>query len=112
VACRNYPRHESSVTRHDIGSPRSRLTVLWPYRSKFPDCLAGAVQCSYRNVDLLWDNVIAGLGMMAPLPVLAKSRPVANPSAGREHSRFAKRVNFQLRNATPRWHGSAGHDAP
>ena len=82
MACRNYPRHESSVTRHDIGSPRSRLTVLWPYRSKFPDCLAGAVQYSYRNVDLLLDNAIAGLGM-APLTVLAKPRPVANPSAGR-----------------------------
>jgi hypothetical protein len=33
------------------------------YRSKFLDYLAGAVQYSYRNVDLLWDNAIAGLGM-------------------------------------------------
>jgi hypothetical protein len=49
---------------------------------------------------------------MAPLPVLAKSRPVANPSAGRERLRYTNRVNFQLRNATPRWHGSASHDAP
>jgi hypothetical protein len=52
------------------------------YRSKFLDCLAGAVQYSYRNVDLLLDNAIAGLGV-APLTVLAKPRPVANPSAGR-----------------------------
>jgi hypothetical protein len=28
------------------------------YRSKFLDCLRGAVAHSYRNVDLLWDNVI------------------------------------------------------
>jgi hypothetical protein len=56
-------------------------SAVWPYRSKFPDCLAGAVPYSYRNVDLLRDNVIAGLGM-APLPVLAKSRPVAIPLGG------------------------------
>jgi len=30
------------------------------YRSKFLDCPAGAVPNSYPNVDLLWDNVIAG----------------------------------------------------
>jgi hypothetical protein len=64
----NYSRHESSACRHDIGSPRSRLTVHGSlYRSRFVDCAAGAVQYSYRNVDLLWDNVIAGpRGKMAP----------------------------------------------
>jgi len=30
------------------------------YRSRFIDCAAGAVQYSYRNFDVLWDNVIAG----------------------------------------------------
>jgi hypothetical protein len=30
------------------------------YRSRFIDCAAGAVQYSYRNFDLLWDNAIAG----------------------------------------------------
>jgi hypothetical protein len=30
------------------------------YRSKFLDCLRGAVANSYPNVDLLWDNVITG----------------------------------------------------
>ena len=29
------------------------------YRSKFLDCLAGAVPNSYPTLDLLWDNVIA-----------------------------------------------------
>jgi hypothetical protein len=43
-----------SVPRH-IGSAVSL------YRSKFIDCLAGAVANSYPNVDLLWDNVITGL---------------------------------------------------
>jgi hypothetical protein len=37
---------------------RARPGMAWVslYRSKFLDCLAGVVQYSYRNVDLLWDN--------------------------------------------------------
>src|SRR5262249_17562792 len=40
---------------HDIAS------AVTPYRSKFSDCSVGTVANSYPNVDLLWDNVIAGL---------------------------------------------------
>jgi hypothetical protein len=65
VACRKLfaPRIECLQTSHWVPAvspyrPRFRSTV-----PKFLDCLAGAVQYSYRNVDLLWDNVIAGLGM-------------------------------------------------
>jgi hypothetical protein len=74
---------------------RARPGMAWVslYRSKFLDCLAGAVQYSYRNVDLLWDNAIAGLGM-APLTVLAKPRPVANPSAGRGALQKARADEF------------------
>ena len=54
------------------------------YRSKFLDCLTGAVANSYPNVDLLWDNVIAGPWGWPRATVLAKSRPVTNPSAGRD----------------------------
>src|SRR5260370_10827850 len=50
--------------------------------------------------------------MKAPLRVFAKSRPVAKPSSGRATSDIANRVTFNLRGATPRWHGSVGHDAP
>ena len=53
------------------------------YRSKFLDCLRGAVANSYLNVDLRWDNVIAGPWGWPRSTVLAKSRPVAYPSAGR-----------------------------
>jgi hypothetical protein len=69
VACRKLfgPRIGCLQTSHWI--PPSRLTsAVSLYRSKFLDRLAGAVQYSYRDVDLLWDNVIAGL-WMAPLPV-------------------------------------------
>src|SRR5262249_59517678 len=62
---------------HDIGS------AVLLYRSKFLDCLRGAVASSYPNVDLLWDNVIAGPWGWPRSTVLAKSRPVTNPSAGR-----------------------------
>jgi hypothetical protein len=48
---------------------------------------------------------------MAPLPVLEKSRPVANPSAGRDTYDMPTGVNLQSRNATPRWHRSVAHDA-
>jgi hypothetical protein len=44
-------------------SLRFILTVgsaVSPYRSKFADCMAGAVPNSYPKLDLLWDNVIAG----------------------------------------------------
>src|SRR5262249_60418689 len=63
---------------HDIGS------AVLLYRSKFLDCLRGAVASSYPNVDLLWDNVIAGPWGWPRSTVLAKSRPVTNPSAGRD----------------------------
>jgi hypothetical protein len=46
---------------------------------------------------------------MALLPVLAKSRPAANPSPGRVTP--ICRLNFKLRDRSPRWHGSVGHDA-
>ena len=75
---------------------------------EFLDCLRGAVAYSYPTVDLLWDNVIAGPWGWPRSTVLAKSRPVTNPSAGRDT--YADGVNFQLRNATPRW--SVSHDAP
>ena len=35
-------------------------SAVSPYRSKFADCMAGAVPNSYPKLDLLWDNVIAG----------------------------------------------------
>jgi hypothetical protein len=89
VACRKLfgPRIGCLQTSHWI--PPSRLTsAVSLYRSKFLDRLAGAVQYSYRNVDLLWDNVIAGLGW----PRFWCSRspgPSLYPSAGREHLRYA-----------------------
>src|SRR5215471_18001300 len=36
------------------------ISAVLVYRSKFLDCLRGAVTNSYPSVDLLWDNVIAG----------------------------------------------------
>src|SRR5262249_42390160 len=45
----------------DIGS------AVLLYRSKFSDCPVGMVANSYPNVDLLWDNVIAGPWGVAPL---------------------------------------------
>ena len=44
----------------DIGS------AVLLYRSKFSDCPVGTVANSYPNVDLLWDNVIAGPWGVAP----------------------------------------------
>ena len=45
------------------------------YRSKFLDCLRGAVANSYPNVDLLWDNVITG-------PWGAPRKKVSNANPG------------------------------
>src|SRR5262249_29762849 len=70
--------HFPQQKTHDIGS------AVLLYRSKFLDCLTGAVANSYPNVDLLWDNVIAGPWGWPRSTVLAKSRPVTNPSAGRD----------------------------
>jgi hypothetical protein len=46
------------------------------YRSKFLDCLRGAIANSYPNVDLLWDNVITGRGERSgqSVPVRRASR--------------------------------------
>ena len=43
------------------------------------------------------------------LSVLAKSRPAANPSPGRDTPICG--MGFKLRDTSPRWHGSVGHDA-
>ena len=43
-----------------LGTTLVRAVLL--YRSKFSDCSAGAVPNSYPELDLLWDNVIAGPG--------------------------------------------------
>src|SRR5262249_12681513 len=58
------------------------------YRSKFLDCPAGAVPNSYPKLDLLWDNLIAGPWGWPHSTVLAKSRPVTNPSTGRDAYRM------------------------
>jgi hypothetical protein len=47
---------------------------------------------------------------MALLPVLAKSRPAPNPLGGSEYTIW--QPNFKLRDTSPHWHGSVGHDAP
>ena len=70
--------HFPQQKTHDIGP------AVLLYRSKSLDCLTGAVANSYPNVDLLWDNVIAGPWGWPRSTVLAKSRPVTNPSAGRD----------------------------
>src|SRR5258707_15446781 len=62
-----------------IDGRRIRASAVLLYRSKFLDCLRGAVANSYPNVDLLWDNVIAGPWGWPRSTVLAKSRPVTNP---------------------------------
>jgi hypothetical protein len=49
-----FKAHFPQQKTHDIGSAVSL------YRSKFTDCIAGAVPNSYPKLDLLWDNVIAG----------------------------------------------------
>jgi hypothetical protein len=82
------------------------------YRSKFSDCPADAVPNSYPKLDLLWDNVIAGPWGWPPSTVLAQVPARHPPCDGSGHLPFAKRVNFQLRNAIPRWHGSVRTDAP
>src|SRR5262249_59347054 len=60
----------------------------------------------------LWDNVIAGPWGWPRSTVLTRVPARHLPLGGSGHLRYANRVNFQLRNATPRWHGSVGHDAP
>src|SRR5262249_2318952 len=66
-----------------------------------------------------WDGVIVGpwgwprSTAQARVPAQRKreSRPVAYyPSRRVGNAQYASRVNFQLRNATPRW--SVSHDAP
>ena len=50
---------------------------------------------------------------MAPLyGASASPGPSFPDAAGRDATIYANRVNFQLRNTTPPWHGSVGHDAP
>src|SRR5262249_14139183 len=51
-------------------------------------CPAGAVPNSYPKLDLLWDNLIAGPWGWPHSTVLAKSRPVTNPSTGRDAYRM------------------------
>ena len=64
-----------------------RHSAVSIYRSKFLDCLRGAVTNSYPNVDLLWDNVIEHPFGLAPT-VIAKSWPVTLPYGG--SGRFAR----------------------
>jgi hypothetical protein len=72
---------------HDIAS------AVTPYRSKFLDCSVGTVANSYPNVDLLWDNVIAGLPSWPRNGASCKSRPVVIRCGGSGRLRYAKRVN-------------------
>ena len=51
--------HRHPIAMLAFGSaPFGRAVSL--YRSKCSDCPVGTVANSYPNVDLLWDNVIAG----------------------------------------------------
>src|SRR5215472_8606340 len=53
--------HARSQAQHSGGAPAVHLVrAVSFYRSKFLDCLRGAVANSYPNLDLLWDNVITG----------------------------------------------------
>ena len=53
--------HARSQAQHSGGAPAVHLVrAVSFYRSKFLDCLRGAVANSYPNVDLMWDNVITG----------------------------------------------------
>src|SRR5262249_43768261 len=54
------------------------------YRSKFSDCPAGAVPNSYPELDLLWDNVIAGQGMAPLYGASASPGPSPRSAAGRD----------------------------
>jgi hypothetical protein len=65
-------------------------------RSKFLNCLAGAVLNSYANVDLLWDNVIAGPWGDGPAYGASEAPTRPYPSAGRERLRYLNRVNFLM----------------
>jgi hypothetical protein len=60
-------------------------SAVSPYRSKFADCMAGAVPNSYPKLDLLWDNVIAGPWGTPRSTVLAQV-PARHPrhAAGRD----------------------------
>ena len=59
---------------HDIES------AVLVYRPKFTDCLAGAVPNGYPNLDLLWDNVIAGPWGTPRKSADSKSRTAASPT--------------------------------
>ena len=80
-------------------------SAVSPYRSKFADCMAGAVPNSYPKLDLLWDNVIAGPWGWLRSTVLAQVPARHPPCDGSGRLRYAKRAYFHLRNATRCWHG-------
>src|SRR5215831_10305716 len=71
---------------------------------RLPD---GAVRNSYPKLDLPWENVIAGPWENAgpwgwPRSTVLAQVPARHPPCdGSGRLRYAKRVNFQLRNATP-----------
>jgi hypothetical protein len=107
MACRNCARHEIERRADKALGARFRLTV-----PNFSDCPAGAVRNSYPKPSLLWDNVIAGPWGWPRSTVLAQVPARHPPCDGSGRLRYAKRVNFQLRNATRRGHGSVRDDAP
>ena len=67
--------HFPQKKMHDSGS-----AVSFFYRSKFTDCVAGAVPNGYPKLDLLWHNVIAGPRATPRKSADSKSRPVASPT--------------------------------
>ena len=67
-----------------LGTTLVRAVLL--YRSKFSDCPAGAVPNSYPELDLPWDNVIAGQGMAPLYGASASPGPSPRPAAGRDDS--------------------------
>ena len=103
-AARFLLRHTIRGRTHDIA------LAVTTYRSKFSDCSVGTVANSYPNVDLLWDNVIAGLPSWPRNSASCKSRPDVTRCGGSGRLRYARQANFQLRNGIARWHGSAGTD--
>ena len=69
-------------------------SAVSPYRSKFADCMAGAVPNSYPKLDLLWDNVIAGpWGTPRKKMSDSQSRPVT-PSCGGLGLDQSERINW------------------
>jgi hypothetical protein len=69
-------------------APRHSVRAVSLYRSKFSDWPAGAVPNSYPKLDLLWDNLIAGLlpwlrygASCSPGPLVVRSGRLQNARA-------------------------------